>query len=160
MKVSRDRFEELISLYLDNEASDAELRTLSECVKSDPAAAKKFKESVRIHIATCKLYGKKCHLRNLAEISPRPAPVKKSVLAAGLEWTKLAALIMLSFGMLKFTFATNSGSLGESQAQTAVSAPYEKIDSYDINIRKGDNFNMGNACTVIDFSPKGSSYQK
>ncbi|MFR6032931.1 MAG: hypothetical protein ACLUKN_06945 [Bacilli bacterium] len=43
MKLPPDRFEELVSLYLDNEASDAELRTLVECVKSDPEAAKKLK---------------------------------------------------------------------------------------------------------------------
>ena len=49
MKLPPDRFEELVSLYLDNEASDAELRTLVECVKSDPEAAKKLKESVKIH---------------------------------------------------------------------------------------------------------------
>ena len=48
MKLPPDRFEELVSLYLDNEASDAELRTLVECVKSDPEAAKKLKESVKI----------------------------------------------------------------------------------------------------------------
>ena len=43
MKLPPDRFEELVSLYLDNEASDAELRTLVECVKSDPRGCEKVK---------------------------------------------------------------------------------------------------------------------
>lgn len=157
MKLPPDRFEELVSLYLDNEASDAELRTLVECVKSDPEAAKKLKESVKIHMATCKLYGKKCRLRNLAEL-PAPAPSRavKPIFSKCLEWSKLAALIMLSFGMLKYTFATNTQGVNENETGVNSLKHLEKIDSYDVNIRKGNNFHMENAFTVIEFSPKSS----
>ena len=58
--------------------------------------------------------------------------------------------------MLKYTFATNTQGVNENETAINSLKHLEEIDSYDVNIRKGNNFHMEYAFTVIEFSPKSS----
>ena len=56
MKVSSDRFSEILSAYFDGEASESEKELLSECIRGNAYFAGMFLDYCKIQMATCELY--------------------------------------------------------------------------------------------------------
>ncbi len=96
MKISRERFDEIVSAYLDGEASREELELLSKCVRGDRRMAELFYRACRIHAATCAMYGKKAVFGDLDGVrSPFFEAKKTSRVRAAIEWAAVAALMAL-----------------------------------------------------------------
>ncbi len=107
MKISKERFEELVSLYLDSEATDDELDLLADCISSDEAMRKIFITACRVHIATCRLYGKECKLENLRGIQiGNITPKQYSRKRAYLEWLGVLCLMLISTCLLLYIVET------------------------------------------------------
>lgn len=101
MKISRDRFEEILSAYLDAEASPEELELLAKCVRDDATMASLYYKSCRVHYATCKMFGKKANFIKLDGVDlPNFEPKKISRLRIAFEWSAVAMLMLLSFSLL------------------------------------------------------------
>lgn len=100
MKISRDRFEEILSAYLDAEASPEELELLAKCVREDATMASLYYKSCRVHFATCKMFGKKAVFVKLDGVDlPNFEPKKISKVKIAIEWSAVAALMLLSFSL-------------------------------------------------------------
>ena len=56
--VSKNRFDEIVSSYLDMTITRDELDLLAKLVSSNERAANEFSKARRIHVATCKMFGK------------------------------------------------------------------------------------------------------
>lgn len=105
MKISRDRFEEILSAYLDAEASPEELDLLAKCVKEDATMASLYYKSCRVHYATCKMFGKKPVFIKLDGVDlPDFEPKKISRVKIALEWSAVVALMFLSVSLLYVAF--------------------------------------------------------
>lgn len=97
MKISRDRFDEIVSAYLDGEASPEELDLLAKCVRDDRRMAEIFYKACRIHAATCAMYGKKAVFARLDGVnSPFYTAKKTSAIRAAAEWAAVVALMLTS----------------------------------------------------------------
>ena len=97
IEVSKPRFDELLSLYLDSRATEEELELLGRLVSFNPRAAAEFAKARRVHIATCKMFGKPCGA--LPEI-PLYVIKRRSRKRAAAEWSLVALLMLTSV----FTF--------------------------------------------------------
>ena len=105
MKISRDRFEEILSAYLDAEASPEELDLLAKCVREDATMASLYYKSCRVHYATCKMFGKKPVFIKLDGVDlPSFEPKKISKVKIALEWSAVVALMFLSVSLLYVAF--------------------------------------------------------
>jgi len=101
MKISRDRFEEILSLYLDGEASPEELALLAKCVREDRRMASMYYGACRGHEATCKLYGKEASFAPLeGVVPPFFKPAKPSKMRVALEWCAVSALMLASAALM------------------------------------------------------------
>lgn len=99
MKISKEKFEELVSAYLDNEATPEEKIALSKCIMQDREMARIFYRECKIYAATCKIYGREPSLQKLDGIPNPLNPVKKkSDFNAHAEWA--AAAVLASAAML------------------------------------------------------------
>ena len=97
MKISRDRFDEIVSAYLDGEASPEELDLLAKCIRDDRRMAEIFYKACRIHAATCAMYGKKAVFARLDGVnSPFYTAKKTSAIRAAAEWAAVVALMLTS----------------------------------------------------------------
>lgn len=88
------KFNRLLSLYLDNEASEKELQELSNLLAFNGNYSRMFKTSCRIQAAAKRLYGKESKLRPLpSPIAPsRREVLVKSVICEILEWSGIGGL--------------------------------------------------------------------
>ena len=77
MKISKEKFEEFVSAYLDNEATPEEKIALSKCIMQDREMARIFYRECKIYAATCKIYGREPSLQKLDGIPNPLNPVKK-----------------------------------------------------------------------------------
>lgn len=101
MKISRDRFDEIVSAYLDGEASPEELDLLAKCVRDDRRMAEIFYKACRIHAATCAMYGKKAVFARLDGVnSPFYTAKKTSAMRAAAEWAAVVALMLTSAALV------------------------------------------------------------
>lgn len=144
-KVSAERFGELISLYLDKEASQSELELLSILLRTDESAKLVFQESCRIHLATCRMFGKNCVLAKLPGYHmPRRKRVSRR--RAAFEWTAVAALMVMSFVLF-------------AEANAPMSAGYMATEGADFATEDArnvsDNFVAhGNSFSIFEFDAK------
>lgn len=107
MKISRGRFDELVSSYLDGEATPAEIELLAKCVRDDPRMADIFHKTCRLHAAMCSIYGKKAVFAPLDGVSsPFFAAKKTSRVRAALEWSAVAALMIVCAALMKLAVDT------------------------------------------------------
>ena len=101
MKISRNRFEEILSAYLDAEATPEELELLAKCVREDETMASLYYKSCRVHYMTCKMFGKKANFIKLkGVVLPEFEPKKISKFRATFEWSVVACLMVLSVSLL------------------------------------------------------------
>ncbi|MBR4597906.1 MAG: hypothetical protein IKO42_05885 [Opitutales bacterium] len=90
-EVSKTRFDELLSLYLDNRATKEELELLGRLVSLNPKAAAEFAKARRVHIATCKMFGKE---RVVLPRLPVYTIKMRSRKRAAAEWSVVAILML------------------------------------------------------------------
>jgi len=141
MKISRDRFEELVSLYLDGEASKGELELLSLCVRVNPRMSAMFRNACRIHAATCRLYGREAHFAPLKGIGvPVFAHKRPSRGREAAEWTAVAALMTLCAGLMWFVLANGNAEI--SPVSHAVSAQFNTAVSQTAFGGNGEVFSV------------------
>ncbi len=115
MFISRDRFSELVSLYLDDEASVEELKLLSECVNSNAQMRAIFVRACRIHVAICKLYNKPVRLRKIYGLDfALKAKPKKSAAKIACEWGAVAATGLAFIGLSAFVLINAFGTRAET----------------------------------------------
>ncbi len=96
MKISRDRFEQILSSYLDGEASVDELKLLGKCVRDDSRMASIYYRACRVHSATRSMYGKKTNFIKLDGVElPNFEHREASRLRIALEWAGVAVLMLL-----------------------------------------------------------------
>ncbi len=156
MKISKERFEEIISLYLDKEASPEELALLSKCVRGNQEMRNIWLRACRVHAATMNLYGKKADFIELDGVGHPFAKIKKpSKLRIAMEWTSVAALMMLSFGL--FTYAISPSSDSENaQIQANISHQTQAFcANYDIKLNTTSSID-GEFC-IMEISPKAEN---
>jgi hypothetical protein len=138
-KVSAERFGELISLYLDKEASQSELELLSLLLRTDESAKLVFQKSCRIHLATCRMFGKNCVLGKLPDYHmPRRKRVSRR--RAAFEWTAVAALMVMSF--LLFAEANAPVSSGYMAAEGADFSGEDARNVSDNFVAHGNSFSI------------------
>ena len=93
MKISKEKFEELVSAYLDNEATPEEKIELSKCIRQDREMARIFYRECKIYAATCKIYGREPTLQELDGVPNPLNPAKKKIACnARAEWAAATAL--------------------------------------------------------------------
>ena len=86
MKISKEKFEELVSAYLDNEATPEEKIEFSKCIRQD-------REMARIFYRECKIYGREPTLQELDGVPNPLNPAKKKIACnARAEWAAATAL--------------------------------------------------------------------
>lgn len=123
IEVSKPRFDELLSLYLDSRATAEELELLGRIVSFNPRAAAEFAKAKRVHIATCKMFGKTCV--TLPEI-PLYVIKRRSRKRAAAEWS-LVALLMLA-SVFTFRLAQRAMHPEEGAFEVSESAELPDID--------------------------------
>lgn len=95
------KFNRLLSLYLDSEATSKEMQELSNLVAFNADYSRMFKTSCRIQIAAKRLYGKE------SKLLPLPAPrlpskrelLLKSAALEILEWSGIGGLALSSIAL-------------------------------------------------------------
>lgn len=150
-KVSAERFDELVSLYLDKEASAAELELLSKLVQSDEEAMAVFKKSCNIHLATCKMFGKTCVLTRLPGLyMPRRKRISRRRAIA--EWSMVAAFMLISVAMFKISADISSSDIAAAEYAEAELA--SDADS-KFEVLVSDSFvSRDESCSIFIITPK------
>lgn len=162
MKISRQRFEELISLYLDKEASEEELRLLSVCVRNNRDMAQIFHRACRIHSATCRLYGREAKFTEIKGVNP--LGIRKMVSGRRIvgEWMGVAALMMLSFCL--FTVAMESDLPRERELHASATAEYEGEPEFKASMSSNVSYTLGenyeSVFSLFEFTPKAQKSVK
>ncbi len=155
MRISKERFEELVSLYLDKEASADELDLLSACVRKNQQMRAIWLRACRVHAATMKLYGKNADFMELPKVGrPFTAYKRPSKVRVCLEWSGVAALMLLSFGL----FAYAAGLL-QNDTDVPPNAEYGWEQNrafcalYDIRLTANPNIVEGEYC-IMEINPR------
>ena len=102
MKITKEKFQDLISAYLDNEASLADAQLLLDCIKADKRLYSFFLRSCAMHKTMCSVYGKKAKFPPLADFDVEKllTTKKEATLRTFVEWTIVACLFLTSVGLL------------------------------------------------------------
>ncbi len=160
MRISKERFEELISLYLDKEASAEELALLSDCVRENRQMRAIWLRACRVHTAIMKLYGKDADFIELPKVGQ---PFKKrgtSKMRACLEWTAAAALMFLSFALLvyavKFFQNDADSSPDVSNYEYGREQNLAFYSSYEVHFVASPNMVKGEY-SVVEINPRTKS---
>ena len=107
MKISKEKFEELVSAYLDNEATPEEKIELSKCIRQDREMARIFYRECKIYAATCKIYGREPTLQELDGVPNPLNPAKKKIAwNARAEWAAATALASAAGARVALTHTT------------------------------------------------------
>lgn len=144
-EVSRQRFAELVSLYLDNAASVDEMRLLKRLVQTNPEAEAEFRQACRIHIATCRMFGKaEVRLSGLG-IAGR-ARRRNSSRKAAVEWSVVAAFMVVCLMLFKVSQSKIS-----EEDFSALTADLSQVPSFDLDsLKVFDNYvSTKDSCSVI-----------
>ncbi len=112
MKVSNERFKELLSLYFDGEERPDEFFIFASCIKSSHIFARMYLDYLKIHIATCNMYARPVKLRetrllvSLSVKSIRKSQRKKLGVKGHIKrWSALAASCAVCASLLGFALA-------------------------------------------------------
>ncbi len=107
MKISEQRFKEILSLYFDKEESELERNILLRCIKESPRCAKLFLDYQKMHFAICRMSSQKIDLERKFKFTKIAIRVlvkaqKKRDDAAVIikKWSLLAVMAVLCFSLL------------------------------------------------------------
>ena len=164
ISVSQNRFSELLSLYLDNQATFAELELLAELVAFDKEAEKLFHKNLRMHYAMCKMYNKRVKLQPLPEICklkvrkrmgvPRVKGIRKR---AAIEWSLVLVFMLLTISFFKLSKTVMAD--GYSEAGVSVCDLPNLEEELDVDFN--NNFMIMpeknvSACSLISYKRRKS----
>lgn len=146
LEVSQERFAEIVSLYLDSAASREELKLLAELIQSDPRALAVFRQACRLHLATCRMFGK-------ATVKLQPLPIvshaRRASRKAAVEWSLVAVFMIVCVVLFRLSQAHIADSELEAVAQDFADIP--EFDSGALNI--SDSYvTTRDSCSVIYIS--------
>ncbi len=150
--VSKNHFDELVSSYLDLKITKQELEILAKLVASNPRAAAEFNKARRIHIATCKMFGKEnVKLPRLPICVVR----KRSRKRAAAEWSVVAVLMITS--IVTFRFAQKAMAIEENSINSIEMASVPDINSqYEFTLE--NNFvASGETCSLFRVTPRNQT---
>lgn len=154
MKISKDRFEELITLYLDGEAMPEDLRLMANCVLKDKEMARAFKHACLLHKATCAYYGKKCEFTDLTPyLKAAQTPKSSGRMKAIVGWSRVAALLAMCFGTFSFYSAVASDSSAKTAPNISKASEEPLAEDYDVSVPTGGYYTEGDFC-LLKISPK------
>lgn len=117
MKISKDRFERIISSYLDGECSPAEAQQLLDCISANKNLRGFFLRACAMHKAMCRLYGKDPKLPKLAsfDVEEFLAPKRVSRFKAISEWTAVAGFFACCAVFMTLALESTSADAAESE---------------------------------------------
>ena len=130
MKMSKDRFQRLVSLYIDAEASPEEAQELFDCINSDSSARAFFLRCCAIHKTMCKLYGKEASFAKLASLDVESllANKKPTTFKIVAEWAVVAMLFAVCMGTMAFAIPQNDSITSQIENKN------DKNSNYDVEI--------------------------
>lgn len=144
LEVSQERFAELVSLYLDGAASRDELALLAELVQCDAEALRVFKQACRLHLATCRMFGKSdVRLQALPIVSHAHRATRK----AAIEWSLVAAFMIMCLVL----FRLSESRMSQADLPDSDVPDLPQFDSDSISISNSYLAN-GDTCSVIFIS--------
>ena len=143
LEVSQERFAEIVSLYLDSAASKEELKLLAELIQSDPRALAVFKQACRLHLATCRMFGK-------ATVKLQPLPIvshaRRASRKAAVEWSLVAVFMIVCVVLFRLSQAHIADSEFEAVAQDFADIP--EFDSGALSV--SDSYvTTRDSCSII-----------
>ncbi len=149
MALSKNRFQEIVSSYLDGEATCEELRLLVSAIRENPEFANIFYENCRIYMASCKIYGKKPKFAPLPVEGVLPEKAKKeNPKQVALEWAAVFSLMLTSIAM----FYASSACANENAENATQSTQYYS-NLYDTKTTSEISGNS-HVCGYVEFSAK------
>ena len=150
LEVSQERFAEIVSLYLDSAASKEELKLLAELIQSDPRALAVFRQACRLHLATCRMFGKATvKLQPLPIVSHARRASRRASRKAAVEWSLVAVFMIVCVVLFRLSQAHIADSELEAVAQDFADIP--EFDSGALNI--SDSYvTTRDSCSVIYIS--------
>ncbi len=152
MKISRERFEQLISAYLDGEISPEDAQRLLDCVHADARVRNFFLKSCAMHASLCRLYGKRANFQNLASFDVNAAlsakrPSKYRTFA---EWLVVGFSFAACASLMTAAWIMRNADQPDADEQTAVNAEnYKTLLCDSPEVGNGD-------ITIIKIYPKHS----
>ena len=127
LEVSQERFAEIVSLYLDSAVSKEELKLLAELIQSDARALAVFKQACRLHLATCRMFGK-------TSVKLQPLPIvshaRRVSRKAAVEWS-LVAVFMIVCVVL---FRVSQAHIADSEFEAVVQEDIPEFDSGALSV--------------------------
>ena len=128
MRISTDRFSEILSAYFDGEASESEMELLSKCIRGNAYFAGMFLDYCKIQMATCELYSGSLSkdrldefmnyavatLSRRVEISNEPFGVRFVKFAR--RWALTASLMLLCAFFAFLAFSKGMDSAGKNNS--------------------------------------------
>ena len=143
-EVSQERFAELVSLYLDGVSSKDELELLADIVQSDLRAQVVFRQACRLHLATCRMFGKSdVRLQALPVVSYAHRTYRK----AAVEGSLVAAFMIMC--VVLFRLSESRMSQYNAQQQHAPEIP--AFDSASIGVANS-YVSSGDSCSILYIS--------
>lgn len=147
--VSKNRFDELVSSYLDMTITREELDLLAKLVSSNERAKNDFSKARRIHLATCKMFGKQTvKLPRLPVYTIKKRTRKR----AAAEWSVVALLMFTT--VVTFRFAQRAMDMEDEPVNSIEMASVPDISSfYDFTLE--NNFvAQGETCSLFRVIPR------
>ncbi len=137
---TNDRFQRLISLYIDGEASPEEIQELFDCIKSNQKAKAFFLRCCAIHKTMCKLYGKSATFAKLASFDVEEALENKKPTKLKLftEWASVAVLFAICVSSMYFALPTNEKDSAKSENNDDNNHLYQAEIAQDIHIGEAE----------------------
>ncbi len=152
MKISKERFEQLISAYLDGEISPEHAQQLLDCINADARVRNFFLKSCAMHASLCKLYGKKAVFQNLAsfDVNAALSAKKPSKFRTFAEWLVVGVSFAACASLMTAALIMRNSDKTDADGQTAVNAEnYKTLLCDSPEVGNGD-------ITIIKIYPKHS----
>lgn len=139
-----EQFEELMSLYLDNEADDAEKSALAKEIRTSRLRAEIFCHACRIHAAGRRLYGKPAEFQplegvDMSFLALSPRKLRRRRLLKSWSAVGLAALLCAVSAWFAFADkpdAPNAKPNGQSESTLAEAERAQKLHGVRVAVRK------------------------
>lgn len=147
--VSKNRFDELVSSYLDMTITRDELDLLAKLVSSNERAANEFSKARRIHVATCKMFGKEAVKLPRLPIYTMKKRMRKRAAA---EWSVVALLMFTT--ILTFRFAQRAMAMEDDPVDSIEMASVPDISSFYEFTLENNFVAQGETCSLFRVIPR------
>ncbi len=137
---ANDRFQRLISLYIDGEASPEEIQELFDCIKNNQKAKAFFLRCCAIHKTMCKLYGKNATFAKLASFNVEEALENKkpTKLKLFVEWAGVAVLFAICVSSMLIALPANEKNSAKTENNDDKSHHYQAEITQNMQIDEAE----------------------